>query len=99
MSPGYTFADSTNQGSKVCFFFFNFQKVPKGKMNLLHAGNYLHSIYIEVGITSNLERKVKSLSCVQLFATPWIVACHAPPSRGFSRQEYWSALPVSKLSA
>ena len=41
------------------------------------------------------ERKVqmKSLSRVQLFATPWTVACQAPPSLGFSRQEYWSGLP------
>ena len=37
--------------------------------------------------------KVKLLSCVQLFATPWIVALQAPPSMGFSRQEYWSGLP------
>ena len=33
------------------------------------------------------------LSCVQLFATPWTVACQAPLSMGFSRQEYWSGLP------
>ena len=37
--------------------------------------------------------KVKSLSCLRLFATPWIVAHQAPPSMGFSRQEYWSVLP------
>ena len=37
--------------------------------------------------------KVKSLSCVQLFVTPWTVAYQAPPSIGFSRQEYWSGLP------
>ena len=36
---------------------------------------------------------VKSLSCVQLFATPWTVAYQVPPSMGFSRQEYWSGLP------
>ena len=36
--------------------------------------------------------KVKSLSCVLLFATPWTVAYQAPPSIGFSRQEYWSEL-------
>ena len=29
----------------------------------------------------------------RLFATPWTVAYHAPPSMGFSRQEYWSGLP------
>ena len=39
------------------------------------------------------EKKVKSLSRVQLFATPWTVAYQAPPSLGFSRQEYWSGLP------
>ena len=33
------------------------------------------------------------LSHVQLFATPWTVACQAPLSMGFSRQEYWSGLP------
>ena len=32
--------------------------------------------------------KVKSLSHVRLFATPWTVAYQAPPSTGFSRQEY-----------
>ena len=32
-------------------------------------------------------------SCVRLFATPWTVACQAPLSMGFSRQEYWSVLP------
>ena len=37
--------------------------------------------------------KVNSLSHVQLFATPWTVAYQAPPSMGFSRQEYWSGLP------
>ena len=37
--------------------------------------------------------KVKSLSRVQLFATPWTVAYQAPPSMGFSRQEHWSGLP------
>ena len=36
---------------------------------------------------------MKSLSRVRLFATPWSVAYQAPPSMGFSRQEYWSGLP------
>ena len=38
--------------------------------------------------------KVKSLSCVQLSATPWTAAYQAPPSMGFSRQEYWSGVPL-----
>ena len=38
---------------------------------------------------------MKSLSRVQLFATPWTNVAHqAPPSMGFSRQEYWSGLPL-----
>ena len=37
--------------------------------------------------------KVKLLSRVQLFATSWTVTYRAPPSMGFSRQEYWSGLP------
>ena len=36
---------------------------------------------------------MKSLSCVQLLATPWTVAHQAPQSMEFSRQEYWSGLP------
>ena len=36
---------------------------------------------------------MKSLSHVQLFATPWTIAYQDPPSVGFSRQEYWSGLP------
>ena len=38
--------------------------------------------------------KVKSLSRVRLFATPWTIACHAPLSVGFSKQEYWSGVPL-----
>ena len=40
-----------------------------------------------------LVKMVKSLSRVQLFATPWMVANQAPQSMGFSRQEYWRGLP------
>ena len=40
-----------------------------------------------------MKVKVKLLSHVWLFATPWTVAHQAPPSTGFSRQEYWSGLP------
>ena len=38
--------------------------------------------------------KVKSLSCVWLLATPWTTGYQAPPSMGFSRQEYWSGVPL-----
>ena len=38
--------------------------------------------------------KVRSLSRVQLLATPWTAAYQAPRSMGFSRQEYWSGVPL-----
>ena len=38
--------------------------------------------------------KVKSLSPVRLFETPWSAAHQAPPSMGFPRQEYWSGVPL-----
>ena len=44
------------------------------------------------GCPERAQAKVKSLSCVRLFAAPWTVACQAPLSVGFSRQGSWSAL-------
>ena len=40
------------------------------------------------------EVKLKSLSPVWLLATPWTAAYQAPPSMGYSRQEYWSGVPL-----
>ena len=40
------------------------------------------------------EVEVKSLSRVQLLATPWTAAYQALPPVGFSRQEYWSGVPL-----
>ena len=42
---------------------------------------------------------VQSLSCVQLFATPWTVALKASPFMEFSRQKYWSGYPFSSLGS
>ena len=42
--------------------------------------------------------KVKSLSRVRLLAIPWTAAHLAPPSMGFSRQEYWSGVPLPSPS-
>ena len=43
--------------------------------------------------------KVKLLSRVRLLATPWTAAYHVPPSVGFSRQEYWSGVPLPSLES
>ena len=62
-------------------------------------GSSVHGIFqarvLEWGAIacSNSKSLVKSLSRVLLFATLQTVACQAPPSMGFSRQEYWSGLP------
>ena len=57
------------------------------------------SVYVYVYVTksnhSSSSVVVKSLSRVQLFATPWTVTHQAPLSVGFSRQGYWSGLPFS----
>ena len=42
--------------------------------------------------------KAKSLSHVRLFETPWAAAHQAPPPMGFSRQEYWSGVPLPSLA-
>ena len=48
-------------------------------------------------IVSNIiiSEWVKSLSHVRLFASPWTITCQAPPSMGFSWQDYWSGLPFA----
>ena len=45
----------------------------------------------KVGLKLNIQKT--KLSSFQLFVTPWTVAHQAPPTMGFSRQEYWSGLP------
>ena len=45
------------------------------------------------GFILKSESKMKVLSCVRLFVTPWTAAYQAPLSVGFSRQGYWSGLP------
>ena len=37
---------------------------------------------------------VRLLSCVRFFSAPWTIACQAPLSMGFSRQRYWSGVPL-----
>ena len=75
--------------SKKFAFFVVFQKI-------LGKELYYHRSLTLSWTPSFLQDKwgeVKSLSRVRLFVTPWTVAYQAPPSMGFSRQEYWSGLP------
>ena len=50
-----------------------------------------------LGTLRKERKKVKLLSLVQLFATPWTIAYQVPPSMGFSRPEYWSGLPFPSV--
>ena len=63
-------------------------------------GSSIHGIFqarilewVAIAFSNAWKWKVKSLSCVQLFATPWTAAYQAPPYMGFSRQEHRSGLP------
>ena len=49
--------------------------------------------WVAISFSSAWKWKVKLLSRVQLFATPWTAPYQAPPTMGFSKQEYWSGLP------
>ena len=65
---------------------------------ILQAGT-LEWVAISFSNAWKWKVKVKSLSCVRLLATPWTAAYQAPPSMGFSRQEYWSGVPLPSVRA
>ena len=57
----------------------------------------LEWVAISFSSVGKWKMKVKSLSRVRLLATPWTSAYLAPPSMGFSRQEYWGGVPLPSL--
>ena len=68
-----------------------------GRMLSVHGilqARTLEWVAISFSDTWKWKVKVKSLSRVPLFTTPWTAAHQAPLSMGFSRQEYWSGLPL-----
>ena len=71
-----------------------FIPIPK-KGNAKECSNY-RTITL-ISLTSKVKVKVRSLSGIRLFPTPWTAAYQAPLSMGFSRQEYWSGLPLPSL--
>ena len=60
---------------------------------ILHART-LEWVAISFSNAWKWKVKVKTLSCIRPSATPWTAAFQAPPSMGFSRQEYWSGVPL-----
>ena len=63
-------------------------------LSIIGSLNIYVCIYINIYIIYNV---LSHFSSVQLFATLWTVACHAPLFWGFSRQKYWSGLPCPLL--
>ena len=74
----------------VSYFHFFLSSVVTLFKHTLFLYSYLNSVRFNIK-----KVKVKSLSHVSLFGPLWTVACQAPLSVGFSRQEYWSGLPFS----
>ena len=54
-------------------------------------------LWVDYGSDHKLLLVLSHFSHVQLCETPWTAAYQAPPSMGFSRQEYWSGLPLPSL--
>ena len=63
----------------------------------IHQARTLEWVAISFSNAWKWKVKVKPLSLVWLLATPWTASYQAPPSVGFSKQEYWSGLPVPSL--
>ena len=64
--------------------------MPSNHLILCHPLLLLPSIVPSIRVTVCV---LSHFCCVRLFATPWTRSRQAPPSMGFSRQEYWSGLP------
>ena len=64
---------------------------------ILQAGT-LEWVAISFSTAWKWKVKVKLLSRVRLLETPWMEAHQAPPCMGFSRQEYWSGVPLPSLT-
>ena len=58
-----------------------------------HIHTHIHMCTQICNVYACMKRKSVSHCCAQLFVTPWTVAYQAPPSKEFSREEYWSGLP------
>ena len=67
---------------------------PGSSVSGILQARILEWVTISVSNAWKWKAKVKSLTHVRLLATPWTAAYQAPPSMGFSRQEYWSGVPL-----
>ena len=103
------YALTTNaKEAEVERFYEDLQDLDEAQAGIKIAGRNIYNLRYGDDTTLMTERKeelksllmkVKSPSRVQLFATTWAAASQAPPSIGFSRQEYRSAVPLPSPSA
>ena len=84
----------TNLGEKTLLRYPILSKEGGGKEKWEAVKFTVHRLTKRLRPNHRKKVKVKFFSCVQFFATPWTVAYQVPPSMGFSRQEYWSGLPL-----
>ena len=70
---------------------------PGSSIPRIHQARTLEWVAISFSNAWKWKVKVKSLSRVRLLVTPWTAAYQAPPSMGFSRQEYWSGVLLPSL--
>ena len=73
--------------------FLNTFKEAWSRVSKRETWHFIKSEIYNQYMLQTVKVKVKSLSRVRLFATPWTAAYQAPQSMGFSRQEHWSGLP------
>ena len=69
----------------------------RAKIFVLTSLKFCIKLQFSITFTQYVKVKVKSLSRVWLFATPWTIAYQASQFTGFSRQEYWSGLTFPSL--
>ena len=67
---------------------------PGSSVHGIFQARTLEWVAISFSNVGKWKVKAKLLSHVQLLATPWTAAYQAPPSMGFSKQEYWSRVPL-----
>ena len=79
----------TKREREVIVLLFHFNHQDDSHVPYSGGGNHTSCLFS----VKQASGKVSSLSPVRLFVTPWTVAYQAPPSMGFSRQEYWSGVP------
>ena len=92
-----TFTTTTSKSLQLCLTLCNpIDGSPPGSPvpGILQART-LDRVAISFSNAWKWKMKVKSLSRVLLLVTPWTAAYQAPPSMGFSRQEYWSGVPLT----